>query len=166
MAKKRVSRKRRTADLGPREQLARARALEALARMRNKRVSLAQGARESQTSPRTVTKYAASALRKMDNGQHRAKPSDRLLRQLQFPTAEGLVPIDVRSSRIASLIADYSNAVKRYVLTGLTDQLEEYSGKFIKVGKQHYPFITDPRTLNRLANAGEVAFEDLYARVS
>jgi hypothetical protein len=77
-----------------------------------------------------------------------------------------LVPLNVRSSRIASRIADYWNAVKRYARTGLTDHLVQYSDKSIKIGKQHYPFITDLRILDRLANAGEVVSENIYATAS
>jgi hypothetical protein len=137
MAKKRSRRKRPVADLGPREQLARSRALEALSRMRRWRVSLAQAARESQTSPRTITKYVKNALRKTNNGQYRAKPSDRLLRSLRFLRPDGLVTLDVRGSRLASTLADYWNAVEHYLKTGKTDALDRYSGKSIRVGKPH-----------------------------
>ena len=162
MARKRSRRKRRVTNLGPREQLARSRALEVLSRMRNRRVSLAQAAREAQTSPRTVAKYVASALRKMDNGQYRAKPSDRLSRSLRFLTPDGLITLDVRGSRLASRIASYWTAVDRYLKTGETDALSPFRGKSIAIAKTHHPFITDPRTLDRLGYAGEVQFE-LYA---
>jgi hypothetical protein len=165
VAKKSGSRTRRLADLGPREQLARSRALEALARMRRERVSLAQAARDSQTSVKTVTKYVASGLRKIKNGQYRAKPSDRLLRSLRFLTPEGLIAVDVRGSRKASSIARFWTAVDRYLTTGLADGLTAFRGKSITIGKLRYPFITDPRTLERLGSAGEVRFEDLYAAV-
>ena len=40
--------------------------------------------------------------------------------------------------------------------------LRAFRGGFIRAGGVRHPFVTDPRTLTRLGNAGEIAFEDLY----
>jgi hypothetical protein len=74
------------------------------------------------------------------------------------------VRVSVRGSRLASRIAKYENAVRRYLETGDTTALQEFVGKSIKVGKTQYPFVTDMHLLNRLGQKGEVSFEDLYAR--
>ena len=168
-AKKRPTTRRRrktVRTLGPRSQLARALALDALGMMRSKRQTLAQAAKEVGTTPRTVIKYTRPALSKTSSGRYRAKPSDRLLRQLYFLTADGPIVLDVRDSRKASLVARYSSAVDRYLKTGRAETLTEFQGKSVMVGKVRYPFLTDLRTLERLAQAGEVSYEDLYSVTS
>ena len=54
-------------------------------------------------------------------------------------------------------------AVHTYLTTGDRRALRQFRGKHIRTGKVAYPFITDGKTLERLAFAGEVSFEDLYA---
>lgn len=150
------------ARLRPAAQEAYERALEALALMRRKGVSLTRAAREVRTTPNTVRRYAGSATRKASNGRYVAKPSDRLIRRMRFLTPRGRITLDVTNSRTATRIARYFAAVDRYLKTGKTDALRQFRRKAIRVGKVAYPFLTDPRTLDRLANAGEVVFEDLY----
>jgi hypothetical protein len=149
--------------LGPKAQAARVRALEALSLMRSRRMSLARAAREAETTAQTVKRYISSALRQRDNGRYLATPSDRLYRELRFLTPDGQITLGVRGSRKASTIARYWAAVDHYLKTGETDALKPFRSKSLKVGKTQHPFITDPRTLERLGNAGEVEFEDLYA---
>lgn len=144
-------------------ELARLRALEALSEMREQRKSLTQAARAAQTTPRTVKRHVAPALRKTRTGRYKPTPSDRLPRSLRFLTPEGIISVEVGGSRAASEIARHWAAVDRYLRTGQTDALREFRGRAIRVGKGRYPFVTDPRTLGRLARAGEVSFEDLYA---
>jgi hypothetical protein len=144
-------------------QLARSRALEALHLMRGKRRTMAQAAKEAGTTPRTVVRYAGSALSKTTGRRYRAKPADRLLRSLRFLAPDGLITVEVRGSRKASTIAGYWAAADRYLKTGETSGLMPFRGKSIAISKTRYPFITDPRTLDSLGNAGEVQFEDLYA---
>jgi hypothetical protein len=153
----------RRRELGQRSQQARAHALDALNLMRSRHYSLARAAKEAATTPRTALRYVASALRREASGRYRARPSDRLLRRLHFLTPEGPIVLDVRGSSKASLIARYSSAVDRYLKTGRAEALAEFQGKTVMVGKIRHPFLTDLRTLERLAHAGEVSFEDLYA---
>lgn len=152
----------KTPGLGATAQAARARALEALSLMRGKGKSLTRAAEEAQTTPRTVKRYIASALRQRENGRYLAKRSDRLYRELRFLTPEGQITLGVRGSSKASTIARYWVAVDRYLKTGETDALKPFRGRSLTVGKLKYPFLTDPRALERLGNAGEVEFEDLY----
>jgi hypothetical protein len=63
-------------------------------------------------------------------------------------------------------VAHYWNAVRTYLRTGDQRALRPFRGKALRVDKIAYPFITDPRTLERLYQAGEVAFEDIYAHVA
>ena len=147
-------------------QIARERALEALNLMRGKGRSLRRAATEAHTSPKTVLKYAGRALARTEAKRYRAKPSDRLTRTLQFLTPKGKTAITVRGSRLASRIARYWAAVDKYLTTGDAAALAPFRGKSVTVGRQSHAFVTDRRVLERLGYAGEVSFEDLYAKVA
>lgn len=87
-----------------------------------------------------------------------------LVRPMLVPTVDGLMTLDVRDSRTASRIGAYHNAVKIYLDTGNDRALRRFSGRRggVTVGKRFYPFITDTSILDRLADAGELGFDDLY----
>lgn len=142
---------------------ARARALEVLSRMRTENLSLTRAAKKVETSARSVLKYAGSALKRNKAGRYQAKASDRLKRTLNFLTEDGKIPLETRSSRTASKISAHSLAAGRFLESGDPSGLAEFEGKTIRAGKITYSFITDPDILERLGNAGEVSFEDLYA---
>ena len=77
-------------------------------------------------------------------------------------TERGLVVLDVRSSRTATRLATYWNAVDTYLRTGDRRPLSPYEGRSLLLEGHRMPFITDPALLDRLAHAGQVTFEDLY----
>lgn len=160
---KRRRRRKQTPRGNAKAQDARRRALEALALMRGRGWSLAKAAREALTTPRTVARYAASAIRKTGSGRFAAKPFDRLTRSLRFLTPDGQITIIVRSSKMASRIGEYWTAVDRYLSTGNADKLQKFVGKSIRIGKTRFDFVTDQKILDRVASAGEVSFEDIYA---
>src|SRR5262249_31317481 len=91
------------------------------------------------------------ALPRESNGRYTAKPSDTLLRVLKVPSSGGTEDIAVRGSRAATQVAEYWNAVHRYLETGDASRLVKFSGKFIKdaSGKQ-IPLPADRTELNRL----------------
>jgi len=165
MPKKHRSRKRNKARRrnDPKSELARNSALEVLSLMRTKGLSLAKAAKQAHTTPKTVVRYAGAALRKEPSGKYQASPFDRLARFLRFLTPEGQIHITVRSSRTATKVSEYMAAVDHYLKTGDTARLAQFRGKSVRVGTLKFQFVTDPRILDRLAHAGEVAFEDLYA---
>jgi hypothetical protein len=82
---------------------------------------------------------------------------------MRFLSPDGVMALDVRSSTVATRIGKYWNAVDRYLRTGRKDALAPFRGKRLRAGARLHEFITSPRMLDRLANAGEVRFEDLYA---
>jgi hypothetical protein len=137
------------------------RVLDAVAKMR-KGKSLTRAARSAHTTRTTVRKYASKVLKPIESGRYRVKASDSLSRELRFLSRDGIVIAKVRSSREASEIASYWNAVDHYLRTGSIERLADYRGSTVRVGRKRMPFITDPATLERLAHAGEVRFEDLY----
>jgi hypothetical protein len=143
------------------------RVIEAISKMRSRKVSLTQAARESRVSPRTVTKYGKSALRKGKSGKYTVKKSDSLLRILSIPTAESPRTIAVRGSKQASLLGEYWNAVHRYLQTGNTSKLKEFHGqKITDASGLEIPLLVDPAALNRLGSAGVLSFESIYARTT
>lgn len=148
----------------PRE--ARLRAFEALSRMRTQNLSLTQAARYAHTTSATVRQHVGSALRQTRSGRYAPTPSDRLTRSLRFLTPNGITEIRVRGSRAASRVGSYMNAVEQYLKTGSTDELNRFRGETIRAGKATHFFLTDQPTLKRLAHAGEVSFERLYAKAA
>ena len=136
-----------------------------LAKMRSGKVSLQQASKDAGISPRTVKRLAASALIKTNSGKYQVKSSDRLLRVLKIPTADGQVEIGVRGSRQASALGEYWAAVHKYLATGDSSKLAKFKGKQIKdtTGKV-IPLLTDLKELNRLGSADVLSFESLYAK--
>jgi hypothetical protein len=127
-------------------------------------VSLRKASRESGVAPRTVLKWAGSALRKSKSGRYSAKASDRLVRQLKIPTPQGPQEISVRGLRAASRLGRYWVAVHKYYETGDVSGLRKFRGESITaIDRVKYPLLTDVNVLNRLGSAGVLSFESLYA---
>lgn len=136
-----------------------------ISKMRADGVSLHQASREFGLDPRTVVRLGRPALRKRANGRYAAKASDRLLRVLLVPTPEGLREIAVRDSRQASQVAEYWNAVHRYLETGDDSALRKFRRKRITdANGVRVPLLTDLDELDRLGSAGVLSFESLYAK--
>ncbi len=133
--------------------------------MRAEGVSLRQASREFGIDPRTVVRLGRPALRKRPNGRYKARANDRLLRVLVLPTRGGLREIAVRDSREASQIAEYANAVQRYLQTGDASALRKFRRKRITDATgARVPLLTDLDVLDRLGSAGVLSFESLYAK--
>ena len=76
-----------------------------------------------------------------------------------IPAAVAPSPIAVYGSEQASLLGRYMAAVGKYLRTGNSDALAEFEGK--SVGDNR--LITDPETLNTLAQAGALQLDQIYA---
>ncbi len=160
-------RRRNALPHNQREVHARERALAALARMRRENLSLSAAAKAEGTHPRTVRRYAGTALMRTGlRGLFRAKASDRIARALNFPTPRGQQVIVVRSSSTASAIGEYLNAVRKYLNTGNMSALARFRRKSFRTadGVRH-EFITDQASLDKLADAGVLAIQGLYRAV-
>jgi len=141
------------------------RVVHVIAKMRSEKLSLTGAAREVGVSPRAVTRWAKTALRKDKAGRYRAKRSDRLLRILQTPTPEGMRELAIRNSRQASLLGEYSAALGKYVSTGDSSDLERFAGVYVTdVTGARVPLLTDRPEIDKLASAGLMSFESLYSR--
>jgi hypothetical protein len=84
-----------------------------------------------------------------------------------MPTPDGLRAVAIRGNRQATKLAEFSNAVQKYLQTGDVSDLSKFQGKSIKDadGVEHL-LITDRKQLNRLGSAGVLTFESLYARAT
>ena len=133
--------------------------------MRAASASLQQAAKEVGISPRTVTRWGKTALKKEANGRYSVKRNDQLLRVLKVPTPDGSREIGVIGSRQATLLGEYWAAVHKYLATGDATGLAKFKGKQVKdTTGATVPLITDLKELNRLGFAGVLSFESLYAR--
>jgi len=134
--------------------------------MRADGLSLRQASQEYGIDARTVVRLGGSALHKGSNGRYKSKASDRLLRVLVIPTANGLREVATRDSRQASQIAEYSNAVHKYLETGDDAALRKLRRKTVTdASGKRVRLITDLADLDRLGSAGVLSFESLYAKV-
>lgn len=139
------------------------RALESQDYMRDGR-SLRDAAREADTTPATVLKYAGRALRKAPTGEWRARSSDRLPRVMRALAPEGEVRILVTDSKQASVISRYGHAVKRWREAGDRRDLDRFREQTVTtVDGRRVPLVTDETTLRRLSDAGEfIDIDDIY----
>jgi len=130
--------------------------------MRSKGWSLTRAARESETTPRNVRKYAGRGLRTTETGRYFPTAFDRIPRAVRILKPDEVEVVVVRDSRTASKVARYWNAVHRYLKTLDPTELERFRGKSFQVHGIPHEFLTDTDTIEILANAGEVTFEELY----
>lgn len=161
--KRRTSRARSKTTERQRQDEAMRRVVHAVRLMRVDKLSLTKAARRAHTTSATARKYGGATIRDVE-GRYQVAPTDTLPRMIRFLTATGTIALPV-SRPTASRIAQHANAVRRYLRTGDLGPLRAFKGRAVRVGKITFPFLTDPRTLDRLAHAGEVEFEDLYAEL-
>jgi hypothetical protein len=127
--------------------------------------SLREASKEFSIDPRTIIRLAGSAIQKQTNGRYAARKSDRLLRVLTIPTPSGTREIALRNSREASRLAEYWDAVQKYLQRGETAALGKFRGKTITDAEgKPIRLLTNPADLDRLGSAGVLSFESLYAR--
>lgn len=143
------------------------RAAHVVSKMRSDRISLQQASRDFEISPRTVVRLASSALRKGAGGKYTAKPDDQLLRVLVIPFPDGLREVAVRDSRQATVVGEYWAAVQKYLATGNDSDLKKIRRKTITdADGKRIRLLKDFTELERLASAGVLSFESLYAKVA
>ena len=129
--------------------------------------TLNQASQKFHIDPRTVQRKTKGVLRKLRNGRWVARKSDRLLRVLPLPSAQGLIEVGLQDSRQATVIGKYWNAVDLYRATGDGSALVAFRGTYITdVEGKRVPLLTDLSELDRLGSAGVLSFESLYARVA
>lgn len=138
--------------------------------------SVASDARAIRSSPRKIAKglgidfrkvlrRAGQAFRKQRNGRYVVRPVDRLLRVIVAVTDKGLLEIPTRDSQLAGLISKHWNAVDKYVSKGDASGLSQFEGKQVTdIEGRTANLLTDLSELDRLASAGVLSFETIYAK--
>jgi hypothetical protein len=127
--------------------------------MRHDGLSLNQAALESGTTPASVRKYVPAALRRSKTRRWVATKSDRYVRVLSLPDANGPVIVHARGSKEAQFASAYLASLNRWRRTDKPYELSPFHGK--KVGG--FELITAPRTLRALDDAGLLQLDSLYA---
>jgi hypothetical protein len=129
---------------------------------RDPKRSLTKAAKSSGTTLKTIRKYAQGSIQ-IRSGRFDVTASDQLPRRMRMLTAQGEVIVRTTSSRTASRIGDYNNALRKYVVSGDPSGLKPFEGKSVRSGGKAYVFATDRRTIDRFVRAGAVHFVDIYA---
>jgi hypothetical protein len=143
--------------LTPAQRQARSRALNAVAQMRASGMSLTEAARHAGTTPATVHRYVAPALTSRGN-RVVATGGDRLYRRMTVLTPQGRQEVDLRGSRVASLVGRHHDAVRRYIRTGDPRPLAWFAGK--RVGGVE--LASDPKDIETAAIRGDLDVDDIY----
>ena len=155
----RKQRKRGTVPRNVREKERQLDAFAALALMRREGMSASSAVEAEGTTVRNLRKYVGTALRKRGK-DYVAKRSDRLPRVLIAIDNKGTRPIVVRSSKAASKMGRYFNAVDD-ALKGKRGALREFRGK--RIPYTRLKFLTNLKTLRRLKDAGVLDnLKDIY----
>jgi hypothetical protein len=137
---------------------------QAITRMRDHKLTLKQAAKAFGLTTVELRKLAGPALQKK-KGRYVARPTDNLIREAFVPTSKGLKAVILGDSREASRLGRYWDDVREYSYTGdasglkkpLTKAITDINGKRVRL-------ITNPDEIDRLAHAGVLSFESLYAR--
>lgn len=143
------------------------RVVHVISKMRSEGKSLTQASNEFGVDRRMVQARAGSILQKTKSGRYVVKRNDRLLRVLVVPGQYGSRQVAVKGSLTASKLAEYSDAVQKYLRTGNPSSLQKYRNVKLKDEKgEPIELITDLNELQKLGSAGVLSFESLYARVA
>lgn len=138
------------------------RVLDAIAyKRREPKSSLTKAAKQNGTTVKTILKYGGSAI-DVRSGRFDVKSSDRLPRRMRMLTPVGEEVVLTTSSRTATMISNYNNALREYALTRDTNELKKFANKTVRSGGQTYAFATDSRSIDRHIRAGAVHFVDIY----
>jgi hypothetical protein len=133
-----------------------------ISRMRDG-VSLPKASKEFGIAPTIVVKLGRPALR-IRNGRYVATKTDRLLRVVTILGIKGKYEIATRDSRQASLVGSHWAAVQRYLQTGDDTALLKLKNKRVTdANRRRHRFLTNLEELDRLASAGVLSFETMYA---
>ena len=132
--------------LTARQKLFRERSLEILSIAKKSKQSLSEIAKKNHVSVGTVIKNT-NAFKKINN-KWIPKKFDRISRVIKINENGTEKSIEIKDSRITSLVGRYHNAVKQFLNTGDKKSLSEFRNKKIKDahGKLH-KFETNPRKI-------------------
>ena len=78
--------------------------------------------------------------------------------RMRILTAAGVEDVTLQTDEAKSAVGQFWNAVRRYLWTGNTDDLERFARTRIR-GRR---LLTDPDEIDRFARIGDLDFEDIY----
>lgn len=132
-------------------------------RLRRAGLSWTKATRQAGITKDTALRYTGAAYEQDAKGRWIPKKSDRLYRSMRFHDGRGWFWVEPANSREANKLAAYQRAVKRYLETGDDRGLRKFKRMMLKTRqKTSLPFLTDLDQLDRLGEAGQLSFEDLY----
>ena len=91
----------------------------------------------------------------------RASKADRRVRELMFPMSSGDVPIRTRSSQDATKLSEFFHDRDNLLRGKLSADAFEAKWRGVRVAGQE--LFADASPIFRMANAGELKLENLYA---
>jgi hypothetical protein len=126
--------------------------------------SLNKAAKYERIKPHTVLRHVGKALYRSGPGKPwKATKSDRLPERVMILTERGPMFVDVRSSIERSRLSRYYIALRKWRAAedGAQDELSKFKGLTVA----GHELITDPDTLIRLEEAGQLDFDAFYYSV-
>jgi len=150
-------------SLTPRQKLFRERSLEILSIAKKSKQSLSEIAKKNHVSVGTVINNT-NAFKKIHN-KWVTKKFDRISRVIKINENGTEKSIEIKDSRITSLVGRYHNAVKQFLNTGDKKSLSEFRNKKIKDahGKLH-KFETNPKKIIEInERIEEPEFYEVYS---
>jgi hypothetical protein len=117
---------------------------------------LAVAAREIGIDPRTVTRHLGKVLAKRSDGKYHAKPTDRISRSMVIYSQGKQTAITVPDSKIASIIGQYFNAVRKYLNTGDNSEVKKFKNIIVVDSDGNkYRLETDAKKIQAIESAKE-----------
>lgn len=152
----------RYGDLTAREKATRERALGLLSDLRRGKGSYRALLRKYHLNTGTAHKYLGRDLLGGTAGQPvRASNADRRVRELLFPMRFGDLPVRTRSSRDATTLSEFFH--DRDKLLGNKMSARDFEAKWLGVRVGGEELFADAAAIFRMADAGELKVEHLYA---
>jgi len=143
---------------------ARERAFALLSDLRNGKGSYSELLRKHHLDTRTAHKYLGKdLLGGSGGGRVRPTKSDRRLRTVMFPMSVGDVPRRTHSSRDAAKLSEYFRDRDKLLRGKLS--ADDFEAKWRGVRIAHEQIFADAAAILRMADAGDLKLENLYASV-
>jgi hypothetical protein len=161
---RRAGRRPTYSSLTVREKSAYERTAKLVSDLRRSKGSYTELLRRYHLNTRTARKHAGRSLLVGKRGRRvRASKSDRLVRELFFPTGLGDVPRLVRGSEAASKLSDYYQDRERLLNNELT--AEEFEAKWRGVSIARRELFANADRIFQMEEADVLKIEDLYGSV-
>jgi hypothetical protein len=146
-----------------REKAPRRRSLALLRGLRAGEGSYSKLLRDYHLDTRTAHKHLGTALRIGPGGRVQASKSDRLVRELMFPSPSGDVPAKIRGSKAATKLSEFFT--DRGKLLGDKLSVDEFEAKWRGVRIAGKELFADAATIFLREDFGDLRIDGLYGSV-